>query len=137
MKELDIEALTDHLDTVIGFVDAQLAGTNCSAKIRMQIDLAVEEIFVNIAHYAYHSETGSVTVRVEVKQDGSAVMITFIDHGVPYDPTAKEDPDITPAGDERAGGGLGIFLVKKNMDDIRYAYVNGCNILTIVKSLLQ
>lgn len=137
MKELDIEALTDNLDTVIGFVDEQLEGTNCSAKIQMQIDLAVEEIFVNIAQYAYHPETGPATVRVEVKPDGSAVMITFIDHGVPYDPLAKEDPDITLAGDERAIGGLGIFLVKKNMDDIRYEYVNGSNILTIVKGLPQ
>ena len=135
MKELDIAALTDNLDAVIAFVDEQLEGTGCSMKIQMQIDLAVEEIFVNIASYAYDPETGPATVRVEVKPDGSAVIITFIDHGIPYDPLAKEDPDITLAADDRKIGGLGIFLVKKNMDNIRYEYKNRSNILSIEKNL--
>lgn len=90
---------------------------------------------MNIANYAYDPETGPATVRVEVDPDGSAVRITFIDHGVPYDPLAKSDPDITQAADERQIGGLGIFLVKKTMDDIRYEYVNGSNILTLKKNL--
>ncbi|MBO5623097.1 MAG: ATP-binding protein [Butyrivibrio sp.] len=135
MKELDIEALVDNLDKVMEFVDAELEDANCPMKIQMQIDLAVEEIFVNIANYAYDPETGPATVRVEVDPDGSAVRITFIDHGVPYDPLAKTDPDITQAADERQIGGLGIFLVKKTMDDIRYEYVNGSNILTLKKNL--
>ena len=135
MKELDIEALVDNLDKVMEFVDAELEDVNCPMKIQMQIDLAVEEIFVNIANYAYAPETGPATVRVEVDPDGSAVRITFIDHGVPYDPLAKSDPDITQAADERQIGGLGIFLVKKTMDDIRYEYVNGSNILTLKKNL--
>lgn len=135
MKELEIAAITDNLDEVLAFVDGQLEAADCSVKIQMQIDLAVEEIFVNIASYAYQPETGPATVRVEVKPDGSAVIITFIDHGVPYDPLAKEDPDVTLSTEDRAIGGLGIFLVKKNMDDIRYEYKNGSNILTIVKGL--
>ena len=135
MKELDIEALVDNLDKVMEFVDAELEDANCPMKIQMQIDLAVEEIFVNIANYAYDPETGPATVRVEVDPDGSAVRITFIDHGVPYDPLAKSDSDITQAADERQIGGLGIFLVKKTMDDIRYEYVNGSNILTLKKNL--
>ena len=135
MKELDIKALTENLDTVLAFVDEQLEAADCPMKIQMQIDLAVEEIFVNIAHYAYKPETGPATVRVEVKPDASAVMITFIDHGVPYDPLAKEDPDITLSSEDRTIGGLGIFLVKKNMDDVKYEYVKGSNILTLVKKL--
>jgi len=135
MKELEIAAITDNLDEVLAFVDGQLEAADCSVKIQMQIDLAVEEIFVNIASYAYQPETGPATVRVEVKPDGSAVIITFIDHGVPYDPLAKEDPDVTLSTEDRAIGGLGIFLVKENMDDIRYEYKNGSNILTIVKGL--
>lgn len=135
MKELEIAAITDNLDEVLAFVDGQLEAADCSVKIQMQIDLAVEEIFVNIASYAYQPETGPATVRVEVTPDGSAVIITFIDHGVPYDPLAKEDPDVTLSTEDRAIGGLGIFLVKKNMDDIRYEYKNGNNILTIVKGL--
>ena len=135
MKELDIEALVDNLDTVIAFIDEELEEASCPPKIQMQIDLAVEEIFVNIANYAYHPETGPATVRAEVHPDRSAVSITFIDYGVPYDPLAKADPDLSKSAEEREVGGLGIFLVKKTMDDIRYEYVNGSNILTIVKGL--
>lgn len=135
MDKLDILAKTENLDTVIDFVNQHLEGTGCPMKIQMQIDIAVEEIFVNIANYAYDPETGPATVRVEVNPDHSNVSITFIDHGVPYDPLAKDDPDITQSAEDRAVGGLGIFLVKKTMDDIRYEYVNGSNILTIVKGL--
>jgi anti-sigma regulatory factor (Ser/Thr protein kinase) len=135
MKELDIEAVVDNLPDVLAFVDEQLENTDCSMKIQMQIDMAVEEIFVNIAQYAYDPETGPATLRVEVKPDGSAVIITFIDHGVPYDPLAKTDPDITLSAEEREVGGLGIFLVKKSMDDIKYEYIGGRNILTIIKEL--
>lgn len=135
MKELDIEALVDNLDTVIAFIDEELEAAECPPKIQMQIDLAVEEIFVNIANYAYDPETGPATVRAEVHPDRSAVSITFIDHGVPYDPLAKADPDLSKSAEEREVGGLGIFLVKQTMDDIRYEYVNGSNILTIVKGL--
>ncbi|MBR4362958.1 MAG: ATP-binding protein [Ruminococcus sp.] len=135
MKELFIEALTDNLDSVLAFVDEQLEATECSMKIQMQIDLAVEEIFVNIANYAYDPETGPATVRVDVAPDGTVVTITFVDNGVPYDPLAKADPDITLPAEQREIGGLGIFLVKKNMDDVSYEYVNGSNILTLKKGL--
>ena len=135
MKELDIEAKVENLNTVIGFVDEQLENFECPMKVQMQIDLAVEEIFVNIANYAYDPSIGSATVRTEVSPDGRQVSITFIDQGVPYDPLAKEDPDTSLPLEERGIGGLGIFLVKKNMDDIKYEYRNGSNILTIVKDL--
>ncbi len=135
MKEFDIEARNENLDAVLQFVDEQLEEAGCSMKTQMQIDLAVEEIFVNIANYAYDPEIGPATVRVEVEPDGSAVSITFIDHGVPYDPLAKADPDVSLSAEDRKIGGLGIFLVKKSMDDIKYEYVNGSNILTMKKSL--
>ena len=127
--------MTDNLDKVLAFVDEQLEATECSMKIQMQIDLAVEEIFVNIANYAYDPETGPATVRVDVTPDGTVVTITFVDNGVPYDPLAKADPDITLSAEQRDIGGLGIFLVKKNMDDVSYEYVNGSNILTLKKGL--
>ena len=135
MKELFIEAIKENLDQVLAFVDEQLEEKECPMKVQMQIDLAVEEIFVNIANYAYDPETGPATVRVDVTPDGSVVTITFVDNGVPYDPLAKADPDITLSAEERQIGGLGIFLVKKNMDDVKYEYVNGSNILTLKKGL--
>ena len=135
MRELNVEALVDNLDTVIAFVDEELDKLETSVKIRTQIDIAVEELFVNIAHYAYNPQTGPATVRVEVEQDPLAISITFIDKGVPYDPLAKADPDVTLSADEREIGGLGIFMVKKSMDSIDYEYKDGQNILRIRKKM--
>ncbi len=104
-------------------------------KIQMQIDVAVEEIFVNIANYAYGTGEGPATVRINVDNQNKIVDITFIDNGVPYDPLAKEDPDITLSAQERQIGGLGIFMVKKSMDDVTYEYRDGHNILTLKKGL--
>lgn len=133
MKELELEALTDNLPQVISFVDEQLEAADCPMKIQMQIDIAVEEIFVNIAHYAYNPDVGTAKVRVEVLGEPPAVDITFIDNGIPYDPLAKADPDVTLSAEERQIGGLGIFMVKKSMDDVKYEYLDGHNILTLKK----
>ena len=103
----------------------------------MQIEVSVEEIFVNIAHYAYGPETGKATVRVEVTDDPVEVSVTFIDRGVPYDPLAKKDPDITLSAEQREIGGLGIFMTKKIMDNIVYEYKNGSNILKLVKHIAK
>lgn len=136
MKELELEAKVENLPTVLALVDEQLESVDCPMKIQMQIDVAVEEIFVNIAHYAYNPEVGNAMVRVEILPDVPSVDITFIDKGVPYDPLAKADPDITLSAEERQIGGLGIFMVKKTMDDVKYEYVNGHNILTLKKGLV-
>ena len=134
-NELVIEATVDQLQTVIDFVNAHLEAVDCPMKSQMQMEIAVEEIFVNIANYAYAPEIGKATVRVEVSGDPVTVSITFIDRGVPYDPLAKEDPDVTLSAEERKIGGLGIFMTKKIMDDISYEYKDGQNILTLKKTL--
>ena len=133
MKEFKTEAITENFHAVLGFIDEQLELFGCPMKPQMQIDIAAEEIFVNIAHYAYAPGTGEATIRVELYSDPSAIEITFIDRGVPYDPLAKPDPDVTLSAKERKIGGLGIFMVKKSMDEVRYEYLDGCNILTIKK----
>ncbi|MBQ6675990.1 MAG: ATP-binding protein [Ruminococcus sp.] len=133
MARLDIKAETDSLDKVTEFIDEQLEAADCSMKAQMQIELAVEEIFVNIAHYAYTPSIGMAGITVETQ--GDSVLITFEDSGVPYDPLAKEDPDVTLSAQDRSVGGLGIFMVKKSMDDVRYAYIDGKNILTLEKKL--
>ncbi len=134
-KDLDIEAVEDNLDEVMAYVDEKLEAVGCSMKAQMQIDIAVEEIFVNICKYAYHPEKGRAVVRVEVSDDPVQVKITFIDHGKPYDPLLKDDPDVTLSADEREIGGLGIFMVKQTMDAVEYEYKDGSNILTLVKNL--
>lgn len=135
MKELTISATVENIETVTEFVDEQLEQLGCPMKAEMQINIAIDELFGNIAHYAYNPETGDATVRVEVQEDPMAVKITFIDQGVPYDPLKKEDPDITLSAEEREIGGLGIYMVKKSMDEVTYEYKEGCNILTIKKNI--
>ena len=135
MKELTIAATVENIETVTDFVNEQLEALDCPMKAQMQIDIAIDELFGNIAHYAYNPEIGKATVRVEVTEDPLAVVITFIDNGVPYDPLAKADPDTTLSAEEREIGGLGIYMVKKSMDDITYEYKDGQNILAIKKNL--
>jgi len=135
MKELTIAATVENIETVTEFVNEQLEAYDCPMKAQMQIDIAIDELFGNIAHYAYNPEVGSATVRVEVIEDPLSVVITFIDNGVPYDPLKKDDPDTTLSADDRDIGGLGIFMVKKTMDDILYEYKDGQNRLTIVKKI--
>ncbi len=131
-NELELEAKVAYLPEVQDFVDEHI---DCSPKARMQISVAVEEIFVNIATYAYAPEHGMATVRVEISEEPVTVTITFMDHGIPYDPLAKADPDLSLTADERQIGGLGIFLTKKTMDDVKYEYEDGKNILTLKKNL--
>ena len=133
MKELTIPATVENIEKVTEFVNSQLEEINCPIKAKMQIDIAIDELFGNIAHYAYKPETGPATVRVEVTETPISVIVTFIDHGIPYDPLKKDDPDVTLSAEERAIGGLGIFMVKKTMDEITYEYKDGQNILSIRK----
>ena len=135
MKEITVTAAIENLEAVTDFVNEQLEALDCSMKVQMQIDIAIDELFSNIAHYAYNPEIGDATVRVDVIEDPLAVVITFIDKGIPYDPLAKADPDTTLSAEDREIGGLGIFMVKKSMDDITYEYKDGQNILAIKKSL--
>lgn len=135
MKEMTIPATVENIEKVTEFVNSQLEEIDCPIKARMQIDIAIDELFGNIAHYAYNPETGPATVRVEVTEAPISVVVTFIDHGIPYDPLKKNDPDVTLSAEERAIGGLGIFMVKKTMDEITYEYKDGQNILRIRKDI--
>jgi anti-sigma regulatory factor (Ser/Thr protein kinase) len=135
MKELTIEATPENVDTVIEFVDAQLEEYGCGMKEQMAIDVAIDELFGNIAHYAYKPDVGYATVRVDVLKDPLSVEVTFIDNGRQYDPLAKEDPDTTLSLEDREIGGMGILIVKKSMDAVSYEYKDGKNILTIKKNI--
>ena len=135
MKELTIAATVENIEVVTDFVNQQLEELACPMKAQMQINIAIDELFSNIAHYSYNPEIGQATVRVEVMENPLAVSITFIDNGVPYDPLSKEDPDLTLSAEERQIGGLGIYMVKESMDEITYEYKDGQNILSIKKCI--
>lgn len=134
-NEIEIKALTENLQEVISFVDGHLEDMGASMKAQMQIDIAVEELFVNIAHYAYAPDAGEAVISVAKDKEKNQISITFADSGKPYNPLEKPDPDVTLSAEERSIGGLGIFMVKKSMDDMRYEYKDGQNILTITKRL--
>ena len=132
---LEIEATHDNLDEVLAFVNEHLDEINCPRKVRMQLNLTVEEIYVNIASYAYAPGTGMVKIILDDLKDPDGVRLTFVDQGVPYDPLQKKDPDITLPAEQRPIGGLGIYLVKKNMDVLTYHSENQSNILELTKYL--
>ena len=136
MDQLTVTAVVSGVHEVTRFVGARLDGLGCSERVRVQVNVAIDEIFSNIARYAYNPETGPATVRVEVEENPLSVIITFIDRGVPFDPLAADIPDTTVLPKEkRPDGGLGLFLVKQIMDKVSYQYVGNQNILTLEKNI--
>ena len=135
MNSMTVKATTDELDAVTDFVEEKLAPYECPMRTMLQLRLAIEEIFVNIASYAYSPEVGEAEIRCEVLDDPLRVVIQFLDSGRPFVPLAREDADTSEEGLMSREGGLGILLVKNTMDDVRYSYENGKNILTIQKAL--
>lgn len=135
MKELTVAATIENIPVVTDFVDGELEMMDCPMRAQMQIDIAIDELFSNIARYAYAPGQGQATVQVEKLDEPPAVKVTFIDSGVPYNPLEKEDPDVTLSAEERQIGGLGIFMVKKSMDDVVYRFENSKNMLSIIKKI--
>ena len=135
VKELTLEATLENIPRVTAWIDEALEALDCSLKAQTQIDIAIDEIFGNIVHYAYPEGTGRATVQFDCDPETKMASITFIDQGVPFDPLAKADPDTTLGIDDREVGGLGIFLVKKTMDDVAYQFRGGSNILCLKKKI--
>lgn len=135
MMSIVVPATDEGPQVVTEFVDEQLAQHDCPPKALFQIEVAIEEIMVNIASYAKLADGDGVEVRCDIIEDPLRVVLQFLDRGVPFDPLAASDPDTSPAALEAREGGLGIFMVKQMMDDVSYAYEDGKNTLTILKSL--
>ena len=135
MKELTVDAAVENIEVVTDFVNEELEKLDCPVKARRQIDVAIDELFGNIARYAYSPDVGKATVRFSVEENPLEVTITFIDNGIPFNPLEKSNPDTHLSAEERPIGGLGIFLVKKSMDLVEYEYKNEQNILKIKKNI--
>ena len=126
-----VEALQD----VISFVEETLDSFNCSMKIQIALCVVIEEVFVNIAHYAYGGGEGEASLSISFDEQSRELCFTLSDKGIPFDPLQKPDPDITLSAEEREVGGLGILITKKTMSEVKYAYENGENILTMIKKI--
>ena len=136
MREMDIAATLENLDAVMAFVDQQLEEAGCSMKTQMQIDIAVEEVYVNIAHYAYSPEHGEAIIGCDIELGNPPmVKITFTDWGRPFNPLAKEEVNTTLSAEERKIGGLGIHMVKRMMDELEYRYEEQKNIFIVWKKI--
>ena len=136
MKSITVEAKIENVDKVTEFVNEVLEEKDCPLKVLMQLDVAIDEIFGNIAYYAYGKGSGNATIQIEMEDNPPKITLTFIDQGIPYNPLENKDPDITLDIEDRELGGLGIFLVKKTMDELSYEYADGQNILTMKKELV-
>lgn len=134
-REITVEATLANLEKVTEFVNEQLEKIGCPPKAEMQIDIAIDELFSNISYYAYNLEVGMATISIEVIDEPMEVILTFSDNGTPYDPLNAEEPDVTLSAEERKVGGLGIYIVKKSMDEIAYEYKDGKNILKVKKKI--
>lgn len=136
MNELTLKADIENLDSALDFITSELEAIHCSNKTITKIAIAVEEMFVNISSYAYPSkDPGYVRMVCDVLENPKRISISFIDNGIPYNPLDKKDPDTEVSAEDRDIGGLGIYLVKKTMDEVTYIYENGNNILTLKKNI--
>ena len=133
MKEITLKAEIGNIPQVIAFVEEQLETVACPLRAQMQIDVAVDELFSNIARYAYAPKSGDATVAFAYDEMAKEVSITFTDSGVPFNPLERSAPDTHVPLERRSIGGLGIHLVRKTMDGMDYEYQDGKNILTIHK----
>ena len=140
INELNLDAIKENLPRALSFLDEKLEEMGCPMKVQMQLDIALEELFVNVANYAYKAqleagqEPGSVSVRVEFTAQPRAVEVTLTDRGIPFNPLDQKDPDTSLPAHERRIGGLGIYMAKKSMDHMHYEYKDGQNILTFRKN---
>jgi anti-sigma regulatory factor (Ser/Thr protein kinase) len=135
MKSIRVKASIKNTANVLSFIDEQLEEAGCPAETRLQIELAVDELFANISKYAYGPDDGMAEIGIEIIGEPHIVCVKLADSGVKYNPLEKEDPDISLPRRKRPVGGMGIYLAKQNMDDIRYEYTDGKNILTLEKNL--
>jgi len=133
MKSILLPATIHNIIPITEFVNDILEANDCAMKAQIQLEVAIDEIVSNIANYAYGVNSGDV--KVEVEMLGDFVRLTFIDSGKPFNPLEMKEPDVTETAMDDSVGGLGIFIVKKTMDEMSYRYENQQNILTIKKRI--
>ena len=136
MKSITVEAKVQNVDKVTEFVNAVLEENDCPLKIQMQLDVAIDEIFGNIAYYAYGKGSGNATIQIEMEDNPPKITLIFIDQGTPYNPLENKDPDITLDIEDREIGGLGIGTWTKPLGGyfISFDSMDGCAKAIVAKA---
>lgn len=135
MFEKSVPASMEYMDAVLEEMEQYLAERRCPPEIATKLEIALEEIFTNVASYAYHEEAGEFQLSCMLEQGSGELKIQFKDSGIPFNPLEKPEPDLKVSFDKRPIGGLGIYMVKMFADEAEYEYKDGCNILTIKKNI--
>ena len=133
MKEVSLKSTLENVEVLTGIIDSELESVGCPTKAIMQVDVAIDEIFSNIVNYGYDCENEEIVIKYDVDPKDKSISITFVDSGKRYNPLDKDDPNISEDAETRKIGGLGIYIVKKTMDNMVYKYENNKNYLTIIK----
>ena len=129
---LVLEAKRDNLPVIAAFIEEQLDGQGISEKEIFEVGLAVDEACSNIILHGYGEEGGRIEIELAVSPD--RVTVSLMDSGEPFNPLTVEPPDLCDDVDQRKVGGLGVFIIKKTMDEVGYEYRNGRNVLSITKN---
>ena len=132
MEEIILKSNIENLDSILLKIEEFLEDKGISTKSKLQLELIIEELFVNICNYAYEKE-GEIKIQYGLLEDPFRIIMNFIDDGVEFNPLNKEAPDLTLKADQREIGGLGLTIVRKNAHKLDYKYENNQNILTIEK----
>ena len=130
INKREFKANRYELPNIQRFVKEEVSKQNCDPKVANQISLAIEEMFVNIADYAYQGKKGNCFLTIEFNDN--KFTFTFEDEGIPFNPIEKENPNINLPVQDRKVGGLGIYITKTIMDEVKYKYENNKNILTLI-----
>lgn len=134
-NSITVKADVTSIPFVNEMVEKFLDDLGISMKVQMKMNVVIDEILSNIAQYSFGEATGMATVTYEYDDEAKCLSLTFIDDGIEYNPLNSEEPDITLSAEERDVGGLGLFMVKKFMDQLTYEYKDGCNHFTLKKSV--
>ena len=132
MKEIILESKSENLNTLLLEIEELIEDKRISIKSKLQLELIIEELFVNICSYAYE-DVGDIKIKYGLLEEPLRIVVTFIDNGIEFNPLSKTAPDLTLEAEQRDIGGLGLTIVRKNVDKIDYKYENNQNILTIEK----
>jgi anti-sigma regulatory factor (Ser/Thr protein kinase) len=137
MEQLTVKAVLDNLERMLEFVTNAARNAGATKTLQNTLRLVCEEALVNVINYAYPGSEGELTITADIRPVPPAIVLEIADSGFAFNPLDRPDPDTTLPAGQRQIGGLGIFIIKKNMDKVAYRREGGRNVLTMEKRLVK